>query len=518
MMKKYVGAALLTALCIPFLSHAQYAEDALRYSEMNQTGSARFQALGGNHAALGGDPSSIHGNPAGLGFYSRSEFTFSPGLTSINTKGNYLGQSYSNSKSLGNISQASLVIASQPGFQRRWKRSSLGISFSRQQSFHDTYNYGGLNNRSAYVDKVVADANGKSTPVSQLEADFEANGSVTGGPVAYSVPAAYYQMYLINPSGTSGFPYSAVDKNSVVNQFGTLDASGANTQWTIAYAGNLDDKFYIGGNIGFSRLRYKYTRTFEDSYVDSPELISVSQGEGLDVTGSGINLSLGVIYKFSPMFQLGGTIMSPTFTSIKETFTQNVSAQYVDGKVTGPDGTLITPPYTSLPIAPNDFEYSMTSPFRGNLGATVFLQNKGFITGTVEYVGYSGMSVRTKYLNDTDNQAFKTDTKNEITDSFRNAVNFRLGAEYRANLMRFRVGGAYLMSPYQNSDGIQRDKFLVSAGLGVRGNKFFADLSGSLAMYESAFTPYTLSNVQDYSSVRITNKPVNAVLTLGMLF
>jgi hypothetical protein len=518
MIRQYAGATMLLALFTPFLSYAQYATDAFRYSEMNQTGSARFQALGGNHAALGGDPSTIHGNPAGLGFYNRSEFTVSPGVTSIGTKSKYLGESNSDNKTIGNLTQASLVIASQPGFQRKWKRSSLGISFSRQQSFQDIYNYAGLNNRSAYLHKVVEDVNARNTPVTQLETDFESNGSVLGGPLAYSVPAAYYQMYLINPGSTSGPPYTAVDQNSIVDQFGTYSATGAHTQLTLAYAGNLNDKFYIGGNLGFSRLRYKYSRTFQDNYADSQDLVSVRQGEDLNVTGSGVNFSIGIIYKVNPIFQLGGVLISPTFNSIKETFNQNVAAEYVDGKVTGPDGALITPPYTAIPVAPNDFEYSMTSPFKGNLGATVFLQNKGFVTGTIEYVGYSGMSVRTKYLSSADNQVFKDDTKAEITDTYKNAVNFRLGAEYRANLLRVRLGGAYLADPYLNNDGIKRDKLLFSAGLGVRGNKFFADLTGSMATYKTAYTPYTLSRVEDYSSVEVSNKPVNIVLTLGMLF
>ncbi|WAC13665.1 hypothetical protein [Dyadobacter pollutisoli] len=518
MTKPYLWASLTIALLASSTSYAQYAADALRYSEMNQTGSARFQALGGNHASLGGDPSAIHGNPAGLGFYTRSELTISPAVTGISTKTDYLGTGNSDSKANVNLAQASLVIASQPGFQRKWKRSSLGISFSRQQSFQDTYYYSGRNNRSAYLDNVVENVNRNKTSVAQLEADFESDPT-KGGPVAFSVPAAYYQMYLINPTTAAGPPYNAVDQSSVVDQAGSYSATGANTQWTLAYAGNLNDKFYIGANVGFSRLRYKYSRTFRDNYIDSPELISIEQGEDLTVTGSGINLSVGVIYKINPIFQLGGTIISPTFTAIKETFSQNVNAQYVDNLVTGPDGTLITPPYSTLPLAPNDFEYNLVSPLRGNFGATVFLQDKGFITGSIEYADYSMMRAKTSYLSSTDNTNFKNDTKAEIQDTYRSAVNFRLGGEFRANVFRARVGGAYISDPYlSRNDGIDRSKLLFSAGVGVRTSRFFADLTGTMTTYKSAFTPYSLNNVQDYSSVEISNKPVNVMLTLGTFF
>ncbi|KAA6431491.1 hypothetical protein FEM33_24575 [Dyadobacter flavalbus] len=509
--------AVVCALCASSSVFGQYASDALRYSESNLTGSARFQALGGNHAALGGDPSVIHGNPAGLGFYNRSELTVSPAVTSINNKTRYIDDTQSSGKSNFNIAQASLVIASQPGFQRKWKGSSLGISFSRQQTFQDKYNFSGLNNRSAYLDQVIENVNADGTTVSQLETDFESDPA-KGGPVAYSLPSAYYQMYLINPTSSTGPPYAPLDKNSVVDQFGTYSATGANTQWNIAYAGNYNDKFYIGATLGFSRLRYKYTRTFQDSYADSPELVSTQQDESLTVTGNGINVALGVIYKINPFVQIGGVLTSPTFTSIKETFNQNVSAQFVDNKVTGPDGDLITPPYTSLPIAPNDFVYSLTSPFRGNFGATFFFQDKGFITGSVEYVGYAGMGANTNYLSSTSNEAFKNETKAEIKDTYRNTANFRIGGEYRMNMFRARAGAAYLGDPYSRTDGLNRQKLLFSAGVGVRGSRFFADLTGTLLTYKTAFTPYALANAQDYSSVEITNKPVNVMLTIGTTF
>lgn len=497
---------------------AQYAADVFRYSEINQTGTARFQAIGGNHSALGGDPSTISGNPAGLGFYNRSEITFTPAVTGINTKTNYIDGTTSFNKSNFNIGQASLVITSQPNFQRKWKRSSFGISYSRQQSFQDGYNYGGLNNNSAYVDQVVEKANrGTGTPLTQLENDFEASPT-NGGPIAYSVPAAYYQMYLISPSNATGPPYTALDQTSTTNQYGTFNSTGSNSQWNIAYAGNYNDKLYIGGSVAFSRIRYNYDRTFQDNYVKSPELIQTQHNEGLSVTGNGINLSLGVIYKINPIVQFGGVLTTPTFTAIKETFNQSISARYVDNLVSSSDGTLITPPYESLPIAANDFQYSMVSPFRGSFGATVFAQSNGFVTASLEYVGYSGMNVKTKYLSSTENDQFKSDTKAEIKDTYRNTVNLRIGGEYKVGILGLRLGVAYLADPYLDRSEIKRNKLLYSAGLGVRKSKFFADLTGTLSSYKTAFTPYVLNNVAKYSSVNIKNTPVNVMLTVGTFF
>ena len=519
MSKKSSGIALLFSLLTSSATFAQYATDALRYSEINQNGSARFQALGGNHAAIGGDASSIYGNPAGLGFYNRSEFTLSPAVTIAGTKANYLGNEDKQSSSLFNIPQASVVFASQPGFQRKWKRSSFGVSFSRQQSFQNGYLYGGRNNNSAYVDNVLETVNNANPPYTTKELEEGLKNDAAGNPIANSIPVAYYQMYLINPTTASGPPFAAIDGQSVVDQSGDFTSKGATSQWTFAYAGNLDDKFYLGGNIGFSRIKYDYSSRFSDDYINSPSLTYIDQFEDFTVRGNGFNASLGAIYKFNPMFQIGGTLISPTISAIKETYNQSVAAGYVGGKIKDGQGNLITPPYSSLPIAANDFEYTLIGPMRGNLGGTVFFQNKGFLTATIDYVGYSGMRATTNFLDADGNRDFKNNTKAEVKDTFRNTVNFRLGGEVRANIFRARIGGAYIADPYlDRTDGIDRSKLLFSAGVGVRNDRFFADLTGTFTTYKSAYTPYYLNDPRNYASVQITNRPVNVMLTGGVFF
>jgi len=56
-MKKYV--ILLATLFVASSFYAQTINDALRYSTVNTTGTARFQGLGGAFGALGGDLSAI---------------------------------------------------------------------------------------------------------------------------------------------------------------------------------------------------------------------------------------------------------------------------------------------------------------------------------------------------------------------------------------------------------------------------------------------------------------------------
>ena len=80
----YIGLALL---CTSALVQAQvqygsfgYYRDALRFSQYNQWGTARFSGIGGSGSVLGGGISAATLNPAGLGLFNRSQFVLTPSL------------------------------------------------------------------------------------------------------------------------------------------------------------------------------------------------------------------------------------------------------------------------------------------------------------------------------------------------------------------------------------------------------------------------------------------------------
>ena len=119
--------------------YADYADDAFRYSNLNQNnGSARFRSLGGNQTALGGDASNVFGNPAGLGFYNRSELSISPSLNLTSNKSTYLGSIATATNSNVNIAQAGIVFAggSNSG-NTTLRRSNFGITYSQSTNFSE---------------------------------------------------------------------------------------------------------------------------------------------------------------------------------------------------------------------------------------------------------------------------------------------------------------------------------------------------------------------------------------------
>lgn len=492
-----------------------YAGDAFRYSEITQTGTARMRALGGNHASIGGDASSVFGNPAGLGFYNRSEISLSPTFNVINAQTTYIGNQQTNSVTKPSISQFGLVLAgNKQSDNRRWRRTALGITYNRQVSLANQFVFQGRNNRSSIVDTYIEDANSRNLTGAQLDAQYDPNTNTGSSPAA-----AAYQLFLINGTASStnpnqtGPPYFRYDPTAPTDQRNTFESSGGHSQWTIAYAGNLDDKLYIGASVGISRLRYDFENVYKETVVGGAVFNDYSQIDNFTVTGTGINLSAGIIYKPDPNVQLGATLSTPTFTSVKESFEQTL-------KVNAKDPTL---PITrnEVYVAPVNFDYSLTTPFRASGGLTYFLGSGkiGFVTASADYVGYSGMRVTTNVYNSQDNTDFKNDVKSEIQNTYKNVVNLRAGAEIRAGLLRLRGGVAYLPDPYkQQLNDIDRTRLLVSGGLGVRTDRFFIDASGTYNTFKSAYTPYSLPNSADYASAQIDTKLTTITVSVGAFF
>ena len=60
--------------------YAQNEIDALRYSQQNIFGTAKFNSMAGSFGSLGGDFTSLSYNPAGIAFYQNSVTFFNSAI------------------------------------------------------------------------------------------------------------------------------------------------------------------------------------------------------------------------------------------------------------------------------------------------------------------------------------------------------------------------------------------------------------------------------------------------------
>ncbi|MBO0932648.1 OmpP1/FadL family transporter [Fibrella aquatilis] len=514
-----------------------YSGDVFRYSDQPITGTARFQGLGGGHVAIGGDASSAFTNPAGLGFYNRSELSISPGVRLQNVGVNYAGQNTNSNKAVPFVGQAALIFAGEPSRQGSMRRGTFGITYSRQVSLGNEFAFTGLNNRSSITDAWAADLNSFNIASGVVDRVFNRNTNqvtdINGIPgTAYL--AAAYQLYLIDPTSDNATTYRGAEGDKVVNQTQSYSSSGSQSQWTLGYGANFDDKWYVGGALALSSTRFDFTNQYSEVFVGGDQIRGLTDRSTLSVRGTGINLTLGTIFRPTELLQLGLTVSSPTFSGLAETYDRTLSADIIGIRQFDANGKPIldangnqlrkVPDPLSIALPSNDFNYNITTPLRASGGATFFFKKRGFITATAEYVGYTGMRVGTSdYQAAADNQAFREDNKKNVQAFYQNVVNFRVGAEVRASVFRFRAGAAYLPTAYKDTyDQLarngDRNSLLLSGGVGVRNERFFLDLAYSAYAFKTAYAPYTLNNSQNYAAAVLNNKVGSALLSVGVFF
>lgn len=476
--------------------------EALRFSQTRFGGSARIQAIGGAQVALGGDLSSAVSNPAGLGFYNRSEFSFSPSLNFLQSDAGFDGNSVLTESENFNINQLGVVInKTKPDSDDDFKGGSFAITLQRTNSFKQEFVYDGFNDNNSIVDFFLEQSNG--VPVNLLEDEDRIFDSGT------ELLSLAYNSFLINPvdgfddqydSFIIGFP----------RQQETVKLSGSQYQWNFSAGGNYKDMLYFGGGLGIATMNYEISKVLRESeFVDSDGFIDdaindITLEEETDLDGIGVNATFGIIFRPVDVVTVGLSYVTPTWYTINDETFNDLITNYnnfdFNGETLG-----------SFDLEGRIFssDYNLRTPSKLNLGIAYFFGKNGFFTGDVEMVDYSGANLTSDDFSPTaDNQT--------IRNIYKRVVNFRLGTEYRIDRFRLRAGYAFFADPIEDStvDGEQQN---ITFGLGYRNKKFFADLGVINSFGDQAYSPYFLSDGSE-PTVALDNSATNVLLTVGFNF
>lgn len=498
---KMFGVALTATLLLTIKTvQAQtYAESALQFGRTIPGGSARVLGIGGAQISLGGDYSSALSNPAGLGMYNRSEFTFSPGYSSLGTTANYLGNSDNSSKSSLNIPGISLVFRKPATKNNGFQGGALGISVTRVNDFNQSTTYHGTNKDNSIIDSFVGLANGDT------DSQFDQNN------YNYNTPTglAYYN-YLIGPKTVydpSASPSEYfTDVNGIPNQQETITTKGSTSQISFAYGANYKDKLFFGGGIGITSLRFQSDKLYGESFSDNASPLSNLQlDESLDVNGNGINATLGVIARPMDHIQVGVSFVTPTIYQISETYSATMNTNWNSFDYYGDGKTILTQQSASTDIVTSN--YSLTTPLKFSAGAT-FISKFGFLTGDVELVN----PAKSRYSSNTTGLSFTGDN-NDIKSNYRPVVNYRIGAEFRYKIFRARAGYGVQANTYNNSFDINNAITSISGGLGIRKDKFFVDFALVNSTGKNLYNPYNGAPIVDLST-----SMTRGIVTVGFTF
>lgn len=448
---------------------AQNELDALRYSQTDVLGTARYSAMGGAFGALGGDMSSMSVNPAGIGVFTLSTGSVSLGILSAGTDATYLGNLSSDSKLNANISNAGFVAR----FKRRrgeekqwaWKSFQLGVSYNRTANFHRRSSIVGVNTNSSIIDGWVNQLNNDGIAYGDIPTDLVPGAEFSDAYMGWGT-------FLIDttPGSVNSYLRNVAPFYGQTQQVRET-TKGAMGEVALTFGGNFGNALYIGTTIGIPRLNYELERTYTES--DSQDTISnfssFTKSDYLKASGNGFNIKFGMIYRPVKWLRLGAAIHSPTWYDIDEQFTSTLTSN-LEGMGQYTISTL-----------DGAFGYRLQTPFRA-IGSLAFVVGKiGLISADYEYVNYALAQLRSR------GYSFDTENSN-VRNNLNWAGNIRLGTEWRISAFSIRGGFAINGDPYSGKYNFDNTRY--SFGVGYRLKRFFVDMTYNLHRQVDSYQMY----------------------------
>jgi hypothetical protein len=457
---------LLLVAGLPFSTiYSQEIKDALRYSQTELHGTARFTAMSGAFGALGGDLSAINVNPAGSAVFNNNQFATTMGNYDTKNNSNYFGTATSASGNSFDLNQAGGVFV----FKTRnpnndWTKFSMSINYENTNNYDSSMFSAGTSPTNSVANYFLSYANG--VPLSVLE-DGNYATLDNGAQQAF----LGYQGYIINPVANT--PNNASYTSNVRSggnyyQENGVYSNGYNGKLIFNSAVQYKDKVSFGISLNSHFTDYVQNSNFFESNNNpldiNYEVKSLNFSNSLHTYGAGFSFQVGTIVKATEAIRLGFSYESPTWYTMQDELSQRLSSISTN----------------SIDALPPD----VVDPFVTNYYAPYDLRTPGSLTGSLAYVfGKSGLiSVDYKYK---DYSCTKFGPENDpyyrgLNSTMHNALGVsnevRVGGEYKINNFRLRGGYRFEGSPYNDSKTIG-DLNSFSGGIGYSFGSIKLDLA-----------------------------------------
>lgn len=473
---------ILSILSFHFANYGQNEVDALRYSFLNPTGTARYTSLGGAMGALGGDLSAVTFNPAGIALFRGNSFSITPVWVSNGTETNYYKETHLRSKYKLELANIGVISSTNPSWGSGGiELVNFGVSYTQLANFNRNVFISGFNNKSSLLDietkKVI---NGDD------------NNLFKKADLIYTDPSDSTK--LTNDFWRHGYG---------AQQSKNIRSEGNMGEYTISTGLNFNNRLYIGVSLGIIRVNYTETSEHtEDPPVSFPDLLYFNSKNYFKTTGGGMNLKVGVIGRITDWLRLGAAIHTPTVLSLEDVYNSEVNARidYQKG-ITDRQAKINTSRY----------KWKLRTPFRANASAAFIWGKLGLLSFDYEFINYSSINMEASGISD-----YNFSSENEkIKEIYRPIQNLKIGLEYNLGPFSFRGGYAFLSSPFSSGfDNNKAHNSVYSGGIGLRTNRFFVDIAGR---YTSNKEYFYLYGTQD-SKAEIGNSNFSYLATIGLRF
>lgn len=470
-----------------------YDNEALLYSQNKIAGTARSIGVGGAFGAIGADLGCLNINPAGLGLYRSTDFSASPGLLVGYNKGSYLGGVTNASTANLYFGQAGLAFTkmlqkeSKPdeiSFNpQRVKSFTIAVNYQRQNFYSRKIQFSGTNSAYSNAGSYAAYLNNTMYPI-----DFN----------NYSPELVLMkEVNIIYRDTSDGRYYSPVPLPASQNSL--IETKGSKDQIDLGFGINVNDKVYLGLGIGVPLINYSYTSSFtEANTVASDTFNSYSIYDYLTAKGFGINTTIGLIYRPASWVRVGLAYQMPSFFTIHDTYEVDATADYDTASL-------------GIGVKYDPLKYKFRSPMKGVVSAGFFIKQYAFISIDYEFQN-NGAS---RYDFGKEYASVSEDENSFIKGHYGYVHIVRAGVEGAVKWFRIRAGYSFSSSPFKKSyavKGYDQSTHNITAGVGYRGKRFYADFAFVHSMSKDETTLMALDPVQ---SNHTSNR---AMVTIGWRF
>jgi len=488
--------------------NAQDITDAVRYSDDNIQGTARFKAMSGAFGALGGDLSAVSINPAGSALFNNSYASLSISYQDNKSNTNYFGSKSSNNEINFDLNQAGGVfVFKNTRSDSQVRKFVLSINYEQTNNFNNEFFASGMNNSSIdnYFLQYAQGLRLDEISAFDGESYTDAYGDI-GAIYGYNNQQAFlgYESYILEPDtyDDDNTGYSSNISPGTFHHEYSHYTTGNNNKLSFNAAMKFNENFYLGLNLNSHFIDYNRTTYLFESNTNPGSLINeVGFENNLSTYGNGFSFQLGGIVKLNEILRIGASYDSPVWYNMNDETTQYLAA------VRNESGDNIS--QVIDPRVVNVFaDYKIQTPDKITGSLAFIIGQKGLISFDYSRKDYG----KTKFK-PSDDSYFRT-LNNDINNILTASNTYRLGGELRHNQLSFRGGYRLEQSPYKNSN-FYGDLKGFSLGLGYSFGNTKLDFA-----YENSKRDYNqqLYRVGLTDSVGINSKNDIITMTLSTSF
>jgi len=480
---------------------AQNEVDALRFSETDWQGSARFMGAGRAFGAVGAEFSALNLNPASIGLYKKSDIIFTPMTVSVyknSSEYNEFGVLSQDVKY--NLNNAGIVLAL-PGISSSlWKKFQIGFGYNRINNYNTIFSIRG-NNKGRTIGSAYANI-AKGLDINDLYDEKIWSDEMF----------LAYDYWLISPEQGGSNTYFGTYEGKNFRHSSTVKRAGGNDEMIFSFGTNYADKLYLGITLGIPFIDFTENRTFREENFDDKALYNfqhISFDDKLNVRATGINLKLGVIYQPVDFLRFGFAFHTPTYYgNVKDYFESEINFRKWEKDTLGSNKY-----YSDRVKYVNEHRYSLTTPLRAMTNVAFFIAQRAFISAEYEITDYSMANMSSVFYDFNDPFG---DNENQIIQQMYGVCHTaRIGAEMNLSpVFAIRAGYNYTSSPFKNNinDG---SKHYASAGFGFRTKHFYGDFAYALTICKEKYWMYDARFVNAVNNKFFTHR---IMMSMGVRF